>query len=131
MSSAELSLDISQVVKRLLGGESVDVLRSGEDLARKHPDLGMPGELIAKAIARTASMMGVVLEEWGSAAPAPPADTSASSEQRGQCASPYSANQAAEAFASDIADVMDLPVPAGKPTTRDPVGTQPQPSFGR
>lgn len=67
LSSAELSLDISNLVTRLLAGEAVDVPRAGEDLAAKYPDLGMPGELIAKAIARAASMMGVVLEGWDTA----------------------------------------------------------------
>jgi hypothetical protein len=65
VSSAELSLDISQIVSRALGGEPIDVAGQSEALAARHADLGMPAELIAKAIARAAGMVGVALDGAG------------------------------------------------------------------
>jgi hypothetical protein len=139
LSSAELSLDISHVVKRLLAGDFVDVSRSGEDLAGKYPNLQMSGELIAKAIARTASMMGVVLEGWGStsaarsANPARGLDASDRGEiedavaelkgatERAQHPASQRASEAAEEFASDISDLMDSPTSGGNLTGPNPV----------
>jgi hypothetical protein len=61
VSSAELSLDISELVSRALGGELIDVVVQSEALASRHANLGMSAELIAKAIARAAGMVGVTL----------------------------------------------------------------------
>ena len=44
------------------GGEPIDTTAKGEELAAKYPHLGMSGELIGKAIARAAGMLGLVLE---------------------------------------------------------------------
>ncbi len=62
MSSAELSVDISRLVSRARSGETIDTASEGEVLAARYPDLGMSAELIGKAITRSASMMGVVLD---------------------------------------------------------------------
>jgi hypothetical protein len=62
LSSAKLSLDIADLVARARGGEPIDTTAKGEELAAKYPDLGMSGELIGKAIARAAGMLGLVLE---------------------------------------------------------------------
>lgn len=62
MSSTELYREISGLVFRALKGEAVDTVSAGSDLAARFPDLGMPGDLIAKAIARAAGMMGISLE---------------------------------------------------------------------
>jgi len=61
LSSADLSLDIYHVVSRAVGGEAVDVPATGRELADKYPELGIPPELIGKAILRAASMIGVDL----------------------------------------------------------------------
>ena len=71
MSSTELSLDIAELVSRARGGEPIDTTAKGEELAAKYPDLGMSGELIGKAIARAAGMLGVALEGAEEAAPPP------------------------------------------------------------
>ncbi|MDQ3559762.1 MAG: hypothetical protein M3453_11390 [Pseudomonadota bacterium] len=61
MSSAELSVDIAQLVSRARNGEAVDATVEGETLAARYPGLGMSSELIGKAVVRAASMMGVAL----------------------------------------------------------------------
>ncbi len=71
MSSTELSLDIAELVSRARGGEPIDTSAKGEELAAKYPDLGMSGELIGRAIARAAGMLGVALEGAEEAAPPP------------------------------------------------------------
>jgi hypothetical protein len=71
LSSTELSLDIAELVSRARGGEPIDTLSKGEELAAKYPDLGMSGELIGKAIARAAGMLGVALEGAEEAASPP------------------------------------------------------------
>ena len=71
MSSANLSLDIADLVSRARGGEPIDTTAKGEELAAKYPDLGMSGELIGRAIARAAGMLGVALEGAEEAAPPP------------------------------------------------------------
>ena len=58
----ELSLDIAELVSRARGGEPIDTSAKGEELAAKYPDLGMSGELIGKAIARAAGMLGLAIE---------------------------------------------------------------------
>ncbi len=71
MSSANLSLDIADLVARARGGEPIDTTAKGKELAAKYPDLGMSGELIGRAIARAADMLGVALEGAEEAAPPP------------------------------------------------------------
>jgi hypothetical protein len=80
VSSAELSLDISQIVSRALGGEPIDVAGQSEALAARHADLGMPAELIAKAIARAAGMVGVALDGAGEDIIVPAASASGPAE---------------------------------------------------
>ena len=62
MSSAKLSLDIADLVARARGGEPIDVTSKGEELAARYPELNMSGELIGKAIARAAGMLGLAVE---------------------------------------------------------------------
>lgn len=59
MSSAELSIDIAQLVSRARAGEAIDATVEGETLHAKYPGLGMSAELIGKAVTRAAAMMGV------------------------------------------------------------------------
>ena len=67
MSREALSLDISQVVSRVVSGESIDTAERGAALAAKYPDLGMSGALIGQAIERAAGMVGMIRN-----APEPP-----------------------------------------------------------
>lgn len=67
MSQADLSLEISRLVSRLLSGEAVDTAACGEELAARFPDVGMSGEMIAEAIVSAAGMVGMI-REGGSAA---------------------------------------------------------------
>ncbi len=60
MSRAALSLEISQVVSRIMGGEPVDAAERGTLLARKYPELGMSGEMIGEAIVSAAGMMDMI-----------------------------------------------------------------------
>jgi hypothetical protein len=60
VSREALSLDISQLVSRVVAGEAIDVAEKGAALAAKYPDLGMSGELIAQAIERAAGMVGMI-----------------------------------------------------------------------
>lgn len=62
MSSAELSIEISHIVTRAMGGEPVDLAGRSEELAARFSELGMSAELIGKAIARAAGMVGIALE---------------------------------------------------------------------
>jgi len=66
MSREALSLEISQVVSRVVSGEQIDVAEQSIMLALKYPDLGMSGEMIGEAITRAASMVGMI-----KSAPAP------------------------------------------------------------
>ena len=72
MSNAELSREIAHLVDRALGGEAIDPVAAGESLARRFPHLFLSGELIGKAVARAASMVGVALTgaEWATSPPA-------------------------------------------------------------
>lgn len=65
MSNAELALEIARLVTRAVGGETVDPRRAGVELAARFPELGVPGELIGKAIARAAGMVGIELAADG------------------------------------------------------------------
>ncbi len=60
MSREALSLEISQVVSRLVSGEPIDPAARGAMLAQKFPELGMSGEMIGEAIVRAASMVGTI-----------------------------------------------------------------------
>jgi hypothetical protein len=60
MSREALSLEISQAVSRVIGGESIDPAARGEFLAAKYPELGMSGEMIGEAITRAANMVGMI-----------------------------------------------------------------------
>lgn len=62
MSRAELSLEISRLVSRLLKGEEVDTAACGEELAGRFPDVGMSGEMISEAIVSAAGMVGMIRE---------------------------------------------------------------------
>lgn len=59
-ASAELSLDISRVVARMMSGETVDTSASAAELAARYPTLGMSGEMIEEAISRAAGMVGMI-----------------------------------------------------------------------
>lgn len=59
-ASAELSLDISRVVSRVMNGEAVDTAATADDLAAKYPMLGMTGAMIEEAISRAAGMVGMI-----------------------------------------------------------------------
>ena len=61
MSSTELSREIASLVSRALNGEAIDPSAAGASLARRFPHLFLDGELMGKAIARAASMVGLVL----------------------------------------------------------------------
>ena len=56
MSREALSLEISQVVARVVSGEKIDVAEQSIMLALKYPDLGMSGEMIGEAIVTTRSL---------------------------------------------------------------------------
>lgn len=71
MSNTELSREIAHLVTRAVGGEAIDPAAAGDSLARRFPHLSLPGEMIGKAIARAASMVGVELT-GSAAAIAPP-----------------------------------------------------------
>ncbi len=60
MSREALSLEISQVVARVVSGEPVDAAERGTHLAQKYPGLGMSGEMIGEAIRRAAGMVGMI-----------------------------------------------------------------------
>jgi len=60
MSREALSLEISQVVSSIIGGEPVDAAERGTLLARKYPELGMSGEMIGEAIVSAADMMDMI-----------------------------------------------------------------------
>lgn len=80
-----------------MGGEAVDVPATGRELADKYPELGIPPELIGKAILRAASMIGVDL-----------AATEAASQENGNVPGPTAL---AEATAStDRASISEKPV---------------------
>jgi hypothetical protein len=66
MSREALSLEISQVVSRVVSGDAIDVAEQSVMLALKYPDLGMSGEMIGEAIVRAANMVGMI-----KSAPAP------------------------------------------------------------
>ena len=61
MSSTDLSREIAALVTRALGGEAIDPAAAGASLARRFPHLRLSGELIGKAVARSASMVGVTI----------------------------------------------------------------------
>ena len=61
MSNADLSREIAQLVSRAVAGEAIDPRAAGESLARRFPHLILSAELIGKAVARAASMVGVPL----------------------------------------------------------------------
>jgi hypothetical protein len=61
-SRAELSLEISRLVSRVVKGETIDAAASGAELAARFPDAGMSGEMIAKAIDSAAGMVGMIRE---------------------------------------------------------------------
>jgi hypothetical protein len=63
VSREALSLDISQVVSRVVRGEPIDPTEKGAALAAKYPDLGMSAELIGAAITRAAGMVGRIRDE--------------------------------------------------------------------
>ncbi len=60
MSREALSLEISQVVSRVVSGEPIDTAERGLMLALKYPELGMSGEMIGAAIVRAANMVGMI-----------------------------------------------------------------------
>ncbi len=60
MSREALSLEISQIVARVVSGESIDAAERGTLLAQKYPELGMTGDMIGQAIERAAGMVGMI-----------------------------------------------------------------------
>ncbi len=64
---AELSLEISRVVSRVVAGETIDTVARGKELAARFPGAGMSGDMIAEAIVSAAGMVGLIRD--GGAAP--------------------------------------------------------------
>ena len=96
MSSAELSIEISRIVSRAMCGEPIDVAAHSEELATRFSDLGMSAELIGKAIARAAGMVGVALEGAGEEDLLPAAPLAAATQdQPGGNANGFHANATA------------------------------------
>jgi hypothetical protein len=60
VSREALSLEISNLVSRVVRGESIDMAQTGAALAAKYPDLGMSGALIGQAIERAVGMVGMI-----------------------------------------------------------------------
>lgn len=60
MSRAELSLEISRLVSRVMKGEALDTAACGDDLALRFPDAGLTGSMIAEAIDSAAGMVGLI-----------------------------------------------------------------------
>jgi hypothetical protein len=69
LSSADLSVEIYRLVTRVAGGEPIDVATRCEELAARYADLGLSAQLIGKAIARAAGMVGVAIDGIGEAPP--------------------------------------------------------------
>jgi hypothetical protein len=69
-SRAELSIEISRAVSRVLSGEKVDTWAEGIELALKFPDAEMSGAMISEAILRAAGMVGMIRD--GVTPPTPP-----------------------------------------------------------
>ena len=69
MSSADLSVEIYHLVTRAVGGEPIDVAKRSEELAARYAHLGLSAQLIGKAIARAAGMVGVALDGIGVSPP--------------------------------------------------------------
>jgi hypothetical protein len=69
LSSADLSVEIYRLVTRVVGGEPIDVATRSEELATRYAHLGLSAQLIGKAIARAAGMVGVTLDGIGEAPP--------------------------------------------------------------
>jgi hypothetical protein len=76
-SQAALSREISGLVSRMVGGETLDTAACGSELAARFPDGGMTGDMIAEAIVRAAGMVGMIRNGAatgvGAAEPAAPA----------------------------------------------------------
>jgi len=60
VSREALSLEISNLVARVVKGEAIDIPETGAGLAAKYPDLGMSGALIGQAIERAVGMVGMI-----------------------------------------------------------------------
>jgi hypothetical protein len=71
---AELSIEISRLVSRILSGETIDTTLSGADLAIRYPDAGMSGEMISQAIVRAAGMVGLIRDGAEAAMPGATSD---------------------------------------------------------
>jgi hypothetical protein len=69
LSSADLSVEIYRLVTRVAGGEPIDVATRSEELATRFAHLGLSAQLIGKAIARAAGMVGVAVDGIGEAPP--------------------------------------------------------------
>jgi hypothetical protein len=84
MSREALSLEISQIVARVVSGESIDAVERGTLLAQKYPELGMTGDMIGQAIERAAGMVGMIKTAPEPAAwPKRRADAQATTEANG------------------------------------------------
>lgn len=60
LARAELSLEISRQVSRVVKGEAVDTAACGEELAQRFPQAGMSADMIAEAIVSAAGMVGMI-----------------------------------------------------------------------
>jgi hypothetical protein len=60
VSREALSLEISNLVSRVVRGESIDIAQMGAALAAKYPELGMSGALIGQAVERAVGMVGMI-----------------------------------------------------------------------
>jgi hypothetical protein len=69
-SRAELSIEISRAVSRVLSGEKVDTWAEGIELALRFPEAEMSGPMISEAILRAAGMVGMIRD--GVTPPPPP-----------------------------------------------------------
>lgn len=104
MSSAELSIDIAQLVSRARAGEAIDATVEGETLRAKYPGLGMSAELIGKAVVRAAAMMGVDVDGPREPNAAPPPDQLES----GNC---QPAGSRPQSGAAETLDPAEAPAP--------------------
>jgi len=138
MSREALSLEISQVVSRVVSGDPIDVAEQSIMLALKYPDLGMSGEMIGEAIVRAANMVGMIKSapapvSWpeaslaarapkmpaanGIAAPMPSAEMfSAETSMEDELASAIDAELGGLVAERTASPGADTPAPAGAPT---------------
>ncbi len=116
MSREALSLEISQVVSRVVSGEPVDAAERSAHLAQKYPGLGMSGEMISEAIRRAAGMVGMIRKAPMSAAwPQDPVSRPSGADQtmrgsNGARAAPSVPPYVGPAIDEDLAAALDAEI---------------------